>query len=60
MKSKRTIPTLISLTIIFAVSVLPALGVSTSIWTNQTQKDFKSGKPKDVSISSKGEVSLPL
>lgn len=60
MKSKHTVSTLISLAIIFAVSVLPALGVSTSIWTNQTQKDFKSGKPKDVSISSKGEVSLPL
>lgn len=52
--------------VIFAVIVVAygtshvAMGVSTSVWTSQTQKDFKSGKPKDVSISSKGEVSLSL
>ncbi|HIE29791.1 TPA: hypothetical protein EYP66_21185 [Candidatus Poribacteria bacterium] len=40
------------------ITVLPALGVSTSVWEQKTQKDFESGKPKNVSISSKGEVSL--
>ena len=73
-KSSVVIFNLLSIAMLFAIAVftlftdvfglrfapLTALGVSTSIWEQKTQKDFESGKPKDVSISSKGEVSLSL
>ena len=54
---------LLSVAMLFAMTMfapLTALSVSTSIWEQKTQKDFEAGKPKDVSISSKGEVSLSL
>jgi len=35
-----------------------ALAVTTTVWEQSSQKDFSSGKPKDVSISSKNEVAL--
>lgn len=44
--------------IFFAVHPLPAFGVTTQIWEQQHQKDFESGKPKNVSISSKGDLML--
>ncbi len=44
--------------ILFSVAPLPAFGVTTQIWEQQTQKDFESGTPKNVSISSKGELML--
>jgi hypothetical protein len=51
---------MISIAMFFAISVFPAFSVSTSIWEQKTKEDFEAGKPKDVSISSKGEVSLSL
>ena len=42
----------------FAIHLLPAFGVTTQIWEQQSQKDFESGKPENVSLSSKGELML--
>ena len=44
--------------ILFSIHLLPALGVTTQIWEQQSQKDFESGKPENVSLSSKGELML--
>ena len=44
--------------VFFAIHLLPAFGVTTQIWEQQRQKDFESGKPENVSLSSKGEVML--
>ena len=44
--------------VFFSIQLLPALGVKTQIWEQQHQKDFESGKPKNVSLSSKGELML--
>jgi len=38
---------------------LSSFAVKTSVWKLRSQKDFEKGKPKNVSISSKGEVTLP-
>ncbi|MCZ6680893.1 MAG: hypothetical protein O7E52_27005 [Candidatus Poribacteria bacterium] len=37
---------------------LPTSAVTTSIWEQRHQKDFDSGTPKGVSITSKGEITL--
>ena len=44
--------------VFFSIHLLPAFGVTTRIWEQQHQKDFESGKLKDVSLSSKGELML--
>ncbi len=44
--------------VFFSIHLLPVFGVTTQIWEQQHQKDFESGKPKNVSISSKGELML--
>ena len=44
--------------VFFSIHLLPALGVTTQIWEQQNQKDFDSGKPENVSLSSKGELML--
>ena len=44
--------------VFFSIRILSALGVTTQIWEQQRQKDFESGKPKNVSLSSKGELML--
>ena len=44
--------------VFFAIHLLPAFGVTTQIWEQQRQKDFESGKPENVSLSSKGELML--
>ena len=44
--------------VFFSIHLLPALGVTTQIWEQQHQKDFESGTPKNVSVSSKGELML--
>ena len=44
--------------VFFSIYLLPALGVTTQIWEQQSQKDFESGKPENVSLSSKGELML--
>lgn len=44
--------------IFFAVHLLPVFGVTTQIWEQQHQKDFESGKPENVSLSSKGDLML--
>ena len=44
--------------VFFSIHLLPALGVTTQIWEQQRQKDFESGKPENVSLSSKGELML--
>ena len=62
-KSSVIIFNLLSIAMLFAMTVfapLTALGVSTSIWEQKTKEDFEAGKPKNVSIFSKGEVSLSL
>ncbi|MBM3240364.1 hypothetical protein FJZ31_29120 [Candidatus Poribacteria bacterium] len=58
--AKGAIGFMISIAMFFAISVFPAFAVSTAIWEQKTKEDFEAGKPKDVSISSKGEVSLSL
>ncbi len=44
--------------VFFSIHLLPVFGVTTRIWEQQNQKDFESGKPKDVSLSSRGELML--
>ena len=44
--------------VFFAIHLLPVFGVTTQIWEQQRQKDFESGKPENVSLSSKGELML--
>lgn len=44
--------------VFFSIHLLPVLGVTTQIWEQQSQKDFESGKPEKVSLSSKGELML--
>lgn len=44
--------------VFFFIYLLPAFGVTTQIWEQQKQKDFESGKPENVSISSQGELML--
>ena len=44
--------------VFFSIHLLPVFGVTTQIWQQQHQKDFESGKPKNVSLSSKGELML--
>ena len=44
--------------VFFSIHLLPVFGVTTQIWKQQHQKDFESGKPKNVSLSSKGELML--
>ena len=44
--------------IFFAIHLLPAFGVTTQIWEQQRQKDFESGKPENISLSSKGDLML--
>ena len=44
--------------VFFAIHLLPVFGVTTQIWEQQHQKDFESGKPENVSLSSKGELML--
>ncbi len=44
--------------VFFSIHLLPVFGVTTRIWEQQNQKDFESGKPENVSISSKGELML--
>ena len=44
--------------ILFSIYLLPAFAVTTQIWEQQRQKDFESGKPENVSLSSKGELML--
>lgn len=44
--------------VFFSIHLLPALGVTTQIWTQQHQKDFESGQPDNISVSSKGELML--
>jgi len=41
------------------IFVLSSFAIKTSVWKLQSQKDFEKGRPKNVSISSKGEVTLP-
>ena len=43
---------------LFSIHLSPVLGVTTQIWEQQSQKDFESGKPENVSLSSKGELML--
>ena len=40
------------------IHLLPAFGVTTQIWEQQRQKDFESGKPENISLSSKGDLML--
>ena len=42
----------------FSIHLLPALGVTTQLWEQQHQKDFESGKPENISVSSKGNLML--
>ena len=44
--------------VFFSIHLPLALGVTTQIWEQQRQKDFESGKPENVSLSSKGELML--
>ena len=44
--------------VFFSIHLLPVFGVTTRIWEQQHQKDFESGKPENVSLSSKGELML--
>lgn len=44
--------------VVFSIHLLPVFGVTTQIWQQQHQKDFESGKPENVSLSSKGELML--
>lgn len=44
--------------VFFSIHLLPVFGVTTQIWEQQHQRDFESGKLKDVSLSSKGELML--
>ena len=46
------------LTILIFTSV--AYAVKTSLWEQQHQSDFESGKPKDLSLTSTGDVMLSL
>ena len=58
MASRHTVIYILSVATIF-VFALSSFAIKTSLWESQSQKDFQQGKPKDVSISSKGEVTLP-
>jgi sugar lactone lactonase YvrE len=44
--------------VFFSIHLLPVFGVTTQMWQQQHQKDFESGKPENVSLSSKGELML--
>ncbi|MBI1922852.1 hypothetical protein HYR99_01240, partial [Candidatus Poribacteria bacterium] len=44
--------------ILFFVTIVPTSAVTTSLWEQQLQKDFEDDKPKNVSITSQGEVML--
>ncbi len=46
------------LSLIFALFVSSAFSVTTSVWEQNTFKDFATGKPKDVSLSSLDQVAL--
>ena len=58
MKFYRVFYILSIVLVLFSIHLLPALGVTTQIWEQQNQKDFESGKPENVSLSSKGELTL--
>ena len=42
----------------FSINLLPVFAVTTNIWEQTHQKDFESGTSKNISVSSKGEVTL--
>ncbi len=44
--------------ILFFVTIVPTSAVTTSLWEQQLQKDFEEDSPKNVSITSQGEVML--
>lgn len=44
--------------VIFCLTVYLAGAVTTSVWEQSTYKDFSSGKPKNVSLTSKNEMIL--
>jgi len=58
MTSRNTVVYLLSIATIF-IFALSSFAIKASLWESQSQKDFQGGKPKNVSISSKGEVTLP-
>lgn len=43
---------------LLTIGIFCAMAVTTTIWEQNSQKDFSSGKSKDVSITSKNEVTL--
>ena len=43
---------------IFCFAVNITIAVTTSVWEQSTYKDFSSGKPKNVSLTSKNEIML--
>lgn len=44
--------------IIFCFSVYIVRAVTTSVWEQSTYKDFSSGKPKNISLTSRNEIML--
>ena len=44
--------------VLFLFSVGTSLAVTTSIWEQNVQKDFEAGTPKDVSLTSQGDILL--
>ncbi len=46
------------ISIFFSMNLPPTLAVTTKIWEQQHQKDFESGTPQNISVSSRGELML--